>query len=328
MISTVDPDTPAHPQDRARLPQRLQGARRGRTRHRADLRPAAHRRQRPRRPHRCRADGHRTHRAARCSPTPPTAPGETRVALQRRRHRLAIKPWPIADTGRFGRDDFTVDHDARTATCPAGHTVTLTAANNAVFEQHCHGCPLRSRCTTAHDGRILRLTRPRRRTRRSPPGLARRRLRRRLPTLATHGRTQPRLARPTRPPRRLPRHSPATASGSPTAPPPSTSNGSSTSASPTSSTGNSPPDSCAGSDNNTPPTGPTPTRVTASNPQRIGASVCPDHHPHTAALLSSLLDGVEFLPADRHVRAVAELLGCCNFRHPQGSAAQNGFGES
>jgi IS5 family transposase len=83
--------------------------------------------------------------------------GETRGELKKRRHRLAIKPWPMADTGRFGRDDFTVDHQARTATCPAGHTVSLTVANNAVFERHCRGCPLRERCTTATAGRILRL---------------------------------------------------------------------------------------------------------------------------------------------------------------------------
>ena len=83
--------------------------------------------------------------------------GETRVALKKRQH-LAIKPWPTVDTGRFGRDDFTVDHSARNATCPAGHTVTLTAANNAVFGQRCNGCPLRSRCTTARDGRTLALT--------------------------------------------------------------------------------------------------------------------------------------------------------------------------
>lgn len=83
--------------------------------------------------------------------------GPTRVAL-RRRHRLAIKPWPSVDTGRFGRDDFRVDHTARTATCPAGHTVTLTAANNAIFDRHCHHCPLRHRCTTARSGRTLVLT--------------------------------------------------------------------------------------------------------------------------------------------------------------------------
>jgi IS5 family transposase len=84
--------------------------------------------------------------------------GETRTALRKRRHRLAIKPWPTVDTGRFGRDDFIVDHSARTATCPAGHTVRLTAANYAVFGQHCIECPLRTRCTTARDGRTLQLT--------------------------------------------------------------------------------------------------------------------------------------------------------------------------
>jgi IS5 family transposase len=84
--------------------------------------------------------------------------GETRARLRERKHRLAIKPWPMADTGRFGRDDFVVDHDARTATCPAGHTVNLTPRNNAVFERFCGACPLRERCTAARDGRILRLT--------------------------------------------------------------------------------------------------------------------------------------------------------------------------
>ena len=83
--------------------------------------------------------------------------GETRTALRQRKHRLAIKPWPTTDTGRFTREDFTVDHDARTATCPAGHTVHLTANNNAVFERHCTGCPLRAQCTTAREGRNLRL---------------------------------------------------------------------------------------------------------------------------------------------------------------------------
>jgi IS5 family transposase len=84
--------------------------------------------------------------------------GATRVALKQRNHRLAIKPWPTPDTGRFGRDDFIVDHQARTATCPAGHTVTLTAANNAIFDSRCDGCELRPRCTTARDGRTLHLT--------------------------------------------------------------------------------------------------------------------------------------------------------------------------
>jgi IS5 family transposase len=83
--------------------------------------------------------------------------GETRVALKQRRHRLAIKPWPMADTGRFGRDDFSVDHAARTATCPAGVTVTIAAKGAATFGARCRGCELRPRCTTRSDGRVLNL---------------------------------------------------------------------------------------------------------------------------------------------------------------------------
>lgn len=84
--------------------------------------------------------------------------GETRVALKRRRHRLAIKPWPMPDTGRFGRDDFTVDHTARTATCPAGHTAPISPTGAATFNRHCNQpCPMRERCTTARDGRALQI---------------------------------------------------------------------------------------------------------------------------------------------------------------------------
>jgi IS5 family transposase len=81
--------------------------------------------------------------------------GPTRVALRRRRHRLAIKPWPTVDTGRFGRDDFSVDYIARTATCPAGVTVNIAPQGSAAFGARCRGCPLRSRCTTRDDGRTL-----------------------------------------------------------------------------------------------------------------------------------------------------------------------------
>lgn len=85
--------------------------------------------------------------------------GETRAALRKRRHRLAIKPWPMADTGRFGRDDFTVDHTARTATCPNGHTVPISPGGTATFNRHCNQpCPLRQRCTTAIDGRALQIS--------------------------------------------------------------------------------------------------------------------------------------------------------------------------
>ncbi len=88
------------------------------------------------------------------------ASGETLAALGAAEHRTVIKPWPIQRTvpGGFDRDDFVVDHDAGTATCPAGHTVKITPRLNAIFRPHCHNCSLRARCTTAKDGRSLFLT--------------------------------------------------------------------------------------------------------------------------------------------------------------------------
>jgi IS5 family transposase len=84
--------------------------------------------------------------------------GETRAALRRRKHRLAIKPWPLPGTDRFSRDDFAVDHAARTVTCPAGHTVPISTNGGARFGSRCHGCPLRARCTTAKGGRHLEIS--------------------------------------------------------------------------------------------------------------------------------------------------------------------------
>ncbi len=85
--------------------------------------------------------------------------GETLNALGKATHRRAIKPWPLsaAIPGGFARDDFVVDAQAGTATCPAGHTVRITPGRAAVFGIRCSGCPLRARCTKAKDGRTLHL---------------------------------------------------------------------------------------------------------------------------------------------------------------------------
>jgi IS5 family transposase len=85
--------------------------------------------------------------------------GETLSALGEAKHRRAIKPWPTtpAVPGGFEREDFVVDEEAGTATCPAGHTVSITRGRSAVFGVRCHGCPLRERCTRSKDGRTLRL---------------------------------------------------------------------------------------------------------------------------------------------------------------------------
>ena len=86
--------------------------------------------------------------------------GETLAALKEAGHHRAIKPFPsnTAVPGGFQRDDFTVDEDAGTVTCPAGHVATITPRRFASFRAHCAGCPLRSRCTSAQRGKQLTLT--------------------------------------------------------------------------------------------------------------------------------------------------------------------------
>jgi IS5 family transposase len=85
--------------------------------------------------------------------------GEVRAALRVTKHRQAIKPIPLrrAVPGGFDRDDFIVDHLARTATCPNGNTVAISRKGYATFGVRCRGCPLRERCTTRTDGRTLRI---------------------------------------------------------------------------------------------------------------------------------------------------------------------------
>ena len=67
---------------------------------------------------------------------------------------------PIAPGGRFSKDAFNIDLDAGTATCPAGHTVTLRPAGEgqvAYFGKACAGCSLAERCTTSKDGRTIQI---------------------------------------------------------------------------------------------------------------------------------------------------------------------------
>ena len=68
-----------------------------------------------------------------------------------------IKPQPLtpAVVGGFTLDDFTIDLDARTVTCPEGITVAITASDSARFGIHCRDCLVRSRCTNAKAGRVI-----------------------------------------------------------------------------------------------------------------------------------------------------------------------------
>ena len=61
-----------------------------------------------------------------------------------------IKPKPLQPPveGGFTIDDFTVDEQAGTVTCPAGQVAQLSRTRIATFGVACRDCPLRERCTT------------------------------------------------------------------------------------------------------------------------------------------------------------------------------------
>ena len=88
--------------------------------------------------------------------------GELRERLQAGGHQAVIKPPPLprAIPGGFTIDDFAVDEQAGTVTCPAGQIAALgrpqaDGNRQAQFKTRCRGCPLRERCTTSKAGRVL-----------------------------------------------------------------------------------------------------------------------------------------------------------------------------
>ena len=83
--------------------------------------------------------------------------GDLRGAICDAGHQAVIKPKPLQAPveGGFTVDDFTVDEQAGTVTCPAGHTVQLSRTRIATFGVRCRDCPLRARCTTSKTGRKL-----------------------------------------------------------------------------------------------------------------------------------------------------------------------------
>ena len=83
--------------------------------------------------------------------------GEARAAYQAGGHYTVIKPKPLraAVPGGFTLDDFTIDEQARTVTCPGGHTRVMSAKRTVTFGAVCADCPLRAACTTAGGGRSM-----------------------------------------------------------------------------------------------------------------------------------------------------------------------------
>lgn len=68
-----------------------------------------------------------------------------------------IKPKPVQAPveGGFTVDEFTVDEQAGTVSCPAGHTRLISRTRVATFGVLCRDCPLRARCTTCKTGRKI-----------------------------------------------------------------------------------------------------------------------------------------------------------------------------
>lgn len=87
--------------------------------------------------------------------------GETRAAMRSAGHREAIKPIPLraAVPGGFTRDNFVIDHTARTATTPGGHTVAITAKGIATFGPAAETAPSRAAARPGPTGKTLKIRR-------------------------------------------------------------------------------------------------------------------------------------------------------------------------
>jgi len=83
--------------------------------------------------------------------------GQARADYQAAGQDTVIKPVPLrpAVPGGFTLDDFLLDEEHGTVTCPAGHVRPVSPKRSVTFGALCAACPLRSRCTTAKDGRSL-----------------------------------------------------------------------------------------------------------------------------------------------------------------------------
>ncbi len=86
--------------------------------------------------------------------------GPVRQDLKDARHTVVIKPIPLKRNHRLGddqftRDDFTIDYQNETVTCPNNATVPISASGTASFSARCNGCPIRERCTSGNGGRAF-----------------------------------------------------------------------------------------------------------------------------------------------------------------------------
>jgi hypothetical protein len=75
---------------------------------------------------------------------------------------VKVQP-PVSHHGHFTNEDFTIDLENKTVTCPAGKIVRLqvmaSGDGSASFKDHCHDCPKKAHCTEAKQGRTVRIHR-------------------------------------------------------------------------------------------------------------------------------------------------------------------------
>ena len=83
--------------------------------------------------------------------------GDLRGAIGDAGHDAVFKPKPLGSPVESGLtvDDFTVDEQAGTVGCPAGHTRPISAGRTVSFGALCDGCPLREQCTKSKTGRKI-----------------------------------------------------------------------------------------------------------------------------------------------------------------------------
>jgi hypothetical protein len=83
--------------------------------------------------------------------------GDARAAYRTAGHDVVIKPKPLpsAVPGGFTLDDFIIDENDGTVTCPAGNTRPMSQSRTVTFGRLCDGCPLRQQCTTSKTGRSM-----------------------------------------------------------------------------------------------------------------------------------------------------------------------------
>ena len=83
--------------------------------------------------------------------------GDLRRHIGQREMSAVIKPLPLrpAVKGGYSLDDFDIDEENKTVTCPEGVTVSINAHGRARFAKSCATCPSKKRCTKSKAGRTI-----------------------------------------------------------------------------------------------------------------------------------------------------------------------------